>query len=237
MLNDLLIAPARAAASAVLGTVKSLVLHVEALLGDSSNNEPMYSALGVVGRPKAPASSSSGTSLKGECEVLAVRNEDGLQPFAYRDLRLHQRLPEPAEGDVFLAGYQGGYVSIRAATGSLGDVLTVRAPRLNGSGVEQGAHSLVLDPHTSAAPAIALTHLGGYSIRITNAGDTEVRDKLVVAPDMSPQEVVLATDFNTWVGQVNAALTTLAGAAGGSVPTITAPTAVPASSSKLLAAP
>jgi hypothetical protein len=210
MLQNLLISVARAAASSVLGTAKSVVLHLESLVGDASKNEPMFSALGVVARPKPPVSldAATGLSPEGECEVLAIKNEDGLAPFAYRDLRISQRLNvTPSEGDVFLAGYGGGYVSIRAATGDLGSVVTMRAARLNGSGVDQGAHTLVLDSHTAAAPAIALTHLGGYSIRITNAGDTEVRNKLVVAPD-SPQlqAVVASGDFTAWVTSVTTAV-------------------------------
>ncbi len=48
MLQTLLIAAARAAASTVLGSAKSLVLHLEGLVGDTSSNEPMFGALGVV---------------------------------------------------------------------------------------------------------------------------------------------------------------------------------------------
>ena len=254
MLQNLLISVARAAASSVLGTAKSVVLHLESLVGDASKNEPMFSALGVVARPKPPVSSDAATGLspEGECEVLAIKNEDGLAPFAYRDLRISQRLNvTPSEGDVFLAGYGGGYVSIRAATGDLGSVVTMRAARLNGSGVDQGAHTLVLDSHTAAAPAIALTHLGGYSIRITNAGDTEVRNKLVVAPDAVPgpsQAVIATSDYQSWQTSVTAALNGIlgvltAGAPGTPVVTGTVPGAAPVvapatySSTKLLAAP
>lgn len=243
MLQNLLISIARATASTILGTAKSLVLQLESLVGDRADNEPMYSALGVIARPKPPTSkaaadASGGLSPEGECEVLAVKNEDGLAPFAYRDLRISRRLNvTPSEGDVFLAGYGGGYVSIRAATGDLGSVVTMRAARLNSSGVDQGAHTLVLDSHTTAAPAIALTHLGGYSIRITNAGDTEVRNKLVVAPDSPQQGVMMSTELLTWIGQVNTALGVIFAAAGpGPNPTIVMPTAVPAASTKLTAA-
>lgn len=243
MLQNLLIAAARAAASTVLGSAKSLVLHLEGLVGDTSSNEPMFGALGVVARPKLPVTSDSdvksGLNPEGECEVLAIKNEDGMQPFAYRDLRLTARLPTIEEGDVFLSGYQGGYVAIRATTDNLGSTVTLRAPRLASDGTETLAHSLVLDPHASAAPAIALTHGSGYSIRITNAGDTEVRDKLVVSPDNSPQQVALFPDLNTYISQNNAYLAALALAVsslGGSIAG-TPPSAAPIGSSKLLTAP
>jgi len=238
MLQNLLISQARATASTILGTVKSLVLQLEGLVGDQADQEPMFSALGVIARPLPPVAKAdaTGLSLEGECEVQAVKNDDGLTPFAYRDLRLHQRCPSPAEGDVFLAGYGGGYVAIRPATGSLGSKVVLYAPRLNSGGTETAAHSLTLDSHTAAAPAIALTHGGGYSIRITNAGDTEVRDKLVVAPDSPQQQVMLSTETLTWIGQVNTALGVLAAAVGNPVPAIVVPTAAPASSSKLTAA-
>jgi len=210
MLQDLLITHARITASTILGAVKSLVLQLEGLLDDTAEEEPMYSALGVIARPRPPVAKADATVLllEGECEAKAIKDEDGLAPFAYRDIRINQRCPSPNEGDVFLAGYQGGYVSIRAATGNLGSVVRLHAPRLDGStGSETLAHSLVLDPHSAASPAIALTHGSGYSIRITNAGDTEVRNKLVVAPDSAQLQVVIATgDFTAWVTSVTTAV-------------------------------
>jgi hypothetical protein len=238
MLQNLLIDQAKATASTILGSIRALTLQLESVItGTKAEEEPMYSALGVIARPKSPVTTASGVALKGECEVLAVKNDDGMQPFAYKDLRIHARCPSPAEGDIFLAGYQGGYVSIRAATGTLGDVVKMYAPRLNSSGVETAAHYLLLDPHSSASPAIALVHGGGYSIRITNAGDTEVRNKLVVAPDSAQQGVMLSTEMLTWITQVNAAFTAIQAAAGlNPNPSITVPTAAPAASSKLTAA-
>ena len=239
MLQNLLIARARVMASTILGAVKSLVVNLESLVGDTSTEEPMFGALGVVARPKPPPDTANGLHPEGECEALAIKDEDGMQPFAYRDLRLTARLPTIEEGDVFLSGYQGGYVAIRATTDNLGSTVTLRAPRLASDGTETLAHSLVLDPHASAAPAIALTHGSGYSIRITNAGDTEVRDKLVVSPDNSPQQVALFPDLNTYISQNNAYLAALALAVsslGGSIAG-TPPSAAPIGSSKLLAAP
>jgi hypothetical protein len=240
MLQNLLIDQAKATASTILGSIRALTLQLESVItGTKAEEEPMYSALGVIARPKSPVTTASGVALKGECEVLAVKNDDGMQPFAYKDLRIHARCPSPAEGDIFLAGYQGGYVSIRAATGTLGDVVKMYAPRIDSSGTFVLAHHITLDPHGSASPAIAIHHGSGYSIRITNAGDIEARaNTLVVNPDASPQNVVLWDNLNTWINQVNAAFAVISAAAGlNPNPSITVPTAAPISSSKLRAAP
>jgi hypothetical protein len=102
MLQNLLIARARVMASTILGAVKSLVVNLESLVGDTSTEEPMFGALGVVARPKPPPDTANGLHPEGECEALAIKDEDGMQPFAYRDLRLTARLPTIEEGDIFL---------------------------------------------------------------------------------------------------------------------------------------
>lgn len=262
MLANWTIAHARAAASRVLGTAKAVLVNLESLVGDSSTDEAFFGTLGVVARPKGPVAQKDATGLnpKGECEVICVKNEDGLQPIAARDLRINART-NPVEGEVVLAGYDGGFVSIKTASNGQGSQLVMLAPALNGSGTITTSHALVMDPGTQNA--VSLVHRSGHGLILTSAGNaivknaagdvylqasssaltlngnTQVVGGMVVSPGTpTPQPVMLSTDLLTWIGQVNAALAVIVGAAGSNVvPTIVAPTAAPIASTKLSAAP
>lgn len=261
MLANWTIAYARAAASRVLGAAKAVLVNLESIVGDTSTDEPLYGALGVVARPKGPVSHEDATGLnpEGECEVVCVKNEDGLQPIAARDLRISART-NPAEGEVMLAGYDGGFLSIKTASNGQGSQLVMLAPALDGSGVITTSHALVLDPGTQNA--VSLVHRSGHGLLLTSAGNaivknaagdvymqasgsaltlngnTQVVGGMVVSPGTpTPQPVMLSTDLLSWIAQVNAVLSVLAGAAGAVVPAITVPIAVPIASTKLSAAP
>ena len=259
MLANWTIAHARAAASRVLGAAKAVLVNLESLVGDTSTDEPLFGALGVVARPKGPVSHKDATGLKpeGECEVICLKNEDGLQPVASRDLRINART-NPAEGEVMLAGYDGGFVSIKTASNGQGSQLVMLAPALNGSGAITTSHALVLDPGTQNA--VSLVHRSGHGLLLTSAGNaivknaagdvymqasgsaltlngnTQVVGGMVVSPGVpTPQPVMLSTDLLTWIGQANAwisqaqtAFAAIAAASGLSPnPTVTAPTSVP----------
>lgn len=261
MLANLVVESARVMASRVLGAAKAVLVNLEGIVGTSSTDEPFFSGP-VVWRPRPPVADGDGTGLNpaGECEVLCIKNEDGLQPVAARDLRVNART-NPAEGEVLLAGYDGGFLSIKPADNGLGSQVVLLAPRLNAGGSIVSSHGLTMDP--GAGNSVALVHRSGHGLVLTTGGDavlknasgnvyaqangsgltlngnTQVVGGMVVSPGTpTPQAVMLSTAMLSWVSQVNAALAVLAGAAGSdNVPAITAPTAVPIASSKLSAAP
>lgn len=263
MLANWTIAYARAAASRVLGAAKAVLVNLESIVGDTSTDEPLFGALGVVARPKGPVSHEDATGLnpEGECEVVCVKNEDGLQPIAARDLRINART-NPAEGEVMLAGYDGGFVSIKTASGGQGSQLVMLAPALDGSGVITTSHALVLDPGTQNA--VSLVHRSGHGLLLTSAGNaivknaagdvymqasgsaltlngnTQVVGGMVVSPGTpTPQAVLLAPDALTYFAQNTAYLAALATAISslGGVVSGSPPTAAPVASTKLSAAP
>lgn len=232
MFTDFVITHARAMASRALGAVKAVVVNLESLVGDTSTDAPVFGALGVVGRPRNPVAheDASGLAPEGECEVLCVKYEDELQPIAVRDLRISART-NPAEGEVMLAGYDGGFVSIKQAGNGQGSQVVILAPALNGSGVITTSHVLSMDP--GAQNAVALLHRSGHGLLCTSGGDAilknasgstyvqcagsamtlngniQVTGGLVVAPGSPPpQAVMLSTDLLTWITQANAWMVT-----------------------------
>lgn len=263
MLANWTIAHARAAASRVLGTAKAVLVNLESLVGDSSTDEAFFGTLGVVARPKGPVAQKDATGLnpKGECEVICVKNEDGLQPIAARDLRINARA-NPAEGEVMLVGYDGGFVSIKVASNGQGSQVVLLAPALDGSGAITTSHALVLDPGTQNA--VSLVHRSGHGLLLTSGGNaivknadgsvyvqasasaltlngnTQVVGGMVVSPGTpTPQPVLLATDALTYFAQNTAYLAAIATAITGLGGTVagTPPAAVPIASTKLSAAP
>lgn len=263
MFANYLISHARAATSRALGAVKAVVVNLESLVGETSTDAPVFGALGVISRPRAPVAhdDASGLAPEGEAEYLCVKYEDELQPIAARDLRISART-NPAEGEVMLAGYDGGFVSIKQAGNGQGSQVVILAPALNGSGVITTSHVLSMDP--GAQNAVALLHRSGHGLLCTAGGDAILKNAsgntyvqcagsamtlngnvqvvggLVVAPGSpTPQPVLLATDALTYFAQNTAYLATLASAItalGGSVGG-SPPTAIPIASTKLAAAP
>ena len=60
----------------------------------------MFNGLGLYGRPLPPVAKVDATpnSPKGECEIMAWKQEDRTTPMAYRDLRLNAVVnPDPGE--------------------------------------------------------------------------------------------------------------------------------------------
>ena len=70
-----------------------------------SPGQPAFGAPGIVWRPRPPKDDS-------HAEAMALRTADGLEPFAWRDLRWHAAYPAPKEGTIALVGYGGGFHSI-----------------------------------------------------------------------------------------------------------------------------
>jgi hypothetical protein len=161
------------ASNAVLLSLKFLEDFDDPESGESSPAEPMYTGLGLYGRPLPPVSATAATldSPEGECEVLAWKQEDRAYAFAYRDLRISAKA-NPAEGEVGIAQYQGGFISLAPNTDEDGTTITIYAPR-NVSGVATAASVITLDS-TDGNQQITLMHEKGQSVCLT------AEDKIVL---------------------------------------------------------
>lgn len=138
--------------------------------GEQAISQTGYQSLGIVGRPLPP---------DGElhAETVSARTGDGMEPFAWRDLRINRALnptgagTAPAEGQVLFAGYGGGFVSHRPTDGNTGSkpgtVTTIYVPAdFDADGVPQKAHAIVLDP-TPGNSSVQLIHADGVFLSLT----------------------------------------------------------------------
>lgn len=139
-------------------------------LGEVANNQEVFSALGIVGRPRPPEKGSD--SITRFLEALGVRTMDGLLPIAFRDRRLHENFPNPKEGTVAFVGYGGAFLSFDDGTtsfnGKKATVVTLYVPYdFNSSGVAQKAFSVIIDPDTKA---MSLIHGKGQALLFQDDG-------------------------------------------------------------------
>lgn len=117
--------------------------------GERADEQPGYQALGVVARPLDPEGQLY-------AESVAARTSDGMEPFAWRDLRINRALnptgagTAPKKGQVMFAGYAGAFLSHELAAADSGDqkpnVTTLYVPYSFTDGVPAKAHVVVIDP-------------------------------------------------------------------------------------------
>lgn len=142
---------------------------------EQAHEQVGYQALGVVSRP---------LPRDGDLflEALAVRTDDGLLPFAFRDLRLHRALnpsgtaTTPHEGQTMFAGYGGAFLShsmMAAASGSKpGNITTLYVPYdFDAGGVPQKAHAIIINP-TEGNSSISLVHADGVFLTLSEETGT-----------------------------------------------------------------
>lgn len=150
--------------------------------GEQASAQDVYQALGVIGRPLPPDGDAG-------AEALSVRTEDGLLPFAFRDLRLHRALnpsgpaTTPREGQTMLAGYGGAFLSHSMTPGNTGskpgNVTTLYVPYDFGAdGVARKAHAIIINP-SDDANAISIVH--GDGVFLTLSADTGAGPGLVAS--------------------------------------------------------
>jgi len=168
---------------------------------EKGNDEEMYQALGVIGRPLPPEGDAF-------AEALAVRTEDGFVPFAWRDLRLHRALnpsgapTTPREGQLMFVGYGGAFLSHSMTDGNTGskrgNVVTLYCPYdFDADGAPQKAHAIIIDP-TDGNRAISIVH--GSGLFFTMAEDTGSGPGIVASVDgstfmrMSPGEFSVSAE-------------------------------------------
>ena len=155
---------ARVAGSSISGAARAVLMRIERHVDDGSTDdsadEPAFGPLGFFGRPDEPSS-------EGECEVLVTRIADGLRPLVFRDLRISKRV-NPKIGDLGVAHYGGGYVSLGWDDDRTATVVTISGTHLSGGDVDE-AHFLQLDP-TDAGNSVVLSHRGGQNVTLNKSG-------------------------------------------------------------------
>jgi hypothetical protein len=131
---------------------------------ETSNNEPVYTSLGVYGRPLpgVEPGTGSGNDPDGHTEFLGLRLGDRVLPFGVQDLRLSAKV-NPKEGEVGLVQYRGGFVSLKDNGDGDGTSIVIYAVRNDSSGVPDKASAIQLDS-TEASANISITHESGQTI-------------------------------------------------------------------------
>lgn len=143
--------------------------------GEQAQEQEAYQALGVIGRPLPP----DGDMF---AEALSVRTEDGLTPFAFRDLRLHRAIngggppTAPREGQLMFAGYGGAFLSHSMTAGNSGskraNVTTLYVPyAFDSGGAPTKAHAIIIDPTTDNS-SISIVHGDGVILTLTEETGT-----------------------------------------------------------------
>lgn len=131
----------------------------QASAGEPEDGAQAYGTLGLVFRPRRPEPEDGAADSQDTNELFArafcVRHGERLIPVGWRDPRLH-RIFEPAEGDVGLIGYGGGYVVLED-TPSLQTRIRHRVP------FSGGTLEIVLDPDDES---ITITHSDGMAIEL-----------------------------------------------------------------------
>ena len=227
-------------------------------IGPQPQEADTWGPVGWFARPRDPVGDAEATALSpaGACEAVGWNAPDAVHPIAFRDVRLSSQV-SPSKGDVGMVGYGGGFITIEDNGDGDGSTITLYALRKNDStGAAEAAHVLSMDT-TEATSNIQITHESGATVQLQQDGGVYLASKdatswlsladgsdgCVVGAasttiaggvnlggnDPSTGEFLVKwTAFNTWAGQVNAALSTLAGAAGGVVPPVAVPAAAPA---------
>lgn len=133
---------------------------------EGAHEQDIFQSLGIVGRP-LPRDGA------GKVEALAFRTQDGLLPFAFRDLRLTASLggSAPREGQLLFMGYGGAFLSHAMTAGNVGskrgNISTWYVPGdFAGDGTPQKAHAISIDP-TPGNSSISITHASGLFVILT----------------------------------------------------------------------
>ena len=166
-------AKVRVMASSLVGADKAVLVNVER--GDPKFPKELeragecvsFGPLGSYARPEPPTKSASGNLSVGECEALCARSMDGFEPIVYRDLRIARRM-NPAVGELGVAHYGGGYVSLKWDRARSGTLVSISAPHLSGDAVDE-AHYISMDPSDDGNAAI-FAHRSGHGLFLNKDG-------------------------------------------------------------------
>lgn len=166
-------AKVRVMTSSVVGAGKAILVNLER--GDPASPSDLeragecvsFGPFGVYGRPEPPTRSASGNLAAGECEALCARSMDGFEPIVYRDLRIARRM-NPGVGELGMAHYGGGYLSLRWDRARSGTELFLSAPHLSSDAVDE-SHYLAMDP-SDDGNSVILAHRGGQNVTLNKSG-------------------------------------------------------------------
>ncbi len=177
--------------AAVKGDQKAILANV-ALFDDDAGNpagganeQAMYGTAGFYCRPMPPDD-------RGVCEGIVASETDAATVVASRDLRCNARV-NPSEGELGIAHYGGGFLSLSWDDDKRGTLVVISAPRLD-SALEQteAAHAIILDPSSGNASIQILHQLGSGlvankdgDISISNAGATNAAARVTCHADGS----------------------------------------------------
>lgn len=145
----------RVASTTLKGAKRALLASIEGIEDETANDQEVYGTLGVYGRPLPP-------DANGAAHVLCARVEDGLLPIAMIDRRLSVRT-NAKEGEIGIAQYDGGFVSLKRNADGDGTDVTIYAPKADGS------KASVISIDTSDANSnITLMHDSGVSMQLAD---------------------------------------------------------------------
>lgn len=185
MVLDYLISFGKVVASSLSPRTKAVLLNIVGAAGDTDGggadeagetavNQEMYSALGIVARPRPP---SKKDGVEEYAEQISFRIGDGLLPFAHRDLRLNRAYQAPKDGSIAMVGYGGGFHSLEDTAQNSGDqkatVQVFYVPYQFSNGVPAKAHVIVMDP-TTGNESISIVHADGMAITMMHGGKNSV---------------------------------------------------------------
>ena len=165
--------------SRLAGTLKSVLVSLELLdAEDVSHDEPMMGVPGFFCRPRPPVSKEDETGLnpEGACEAVAIRVADQTIPIAYRDLRLSY-VVNPNEGELGLAHYGGGFISLKLNTDEDGTNIVLYASRKDSSGAVVKASVISMDS-TDGNQSVSIQHEYGQLITMTKEGKILLSNKV-----------------------------------------------------------
>lgn len=163
----------RVMTSSLVGASKAILVNLER--GDPARPADLeragecvsFGPLGVYGRPEPPTPTAGGNLTRGECEAFCVRAMDGFEPIAYRDLRIMRRM-NPSVGELGMAHYGGGFVTLSWDAARSGTLVSISAPHLSSDEVDE-SHYLSMDP-SDAENSVTLAHRLGHMLSLTKDG-------------------------------------------------------------------
>lgn len=221
-------------------------------------SSPLWGQFGFASRPADTGA--------GACMACYLVNGDQKLIIATRDNRHVDKIGDLKPGGVSVYNQTGSFLTLDGATGTC----TTYVPyAFDGDGVAQKAHAITVDVETDGSESINIVHGEGMAITMlaggknsvvikNKAGDAyiEINDDGIVlngnvkvnggitlGDTTGALPLITAPALLTWVGQVNAAITSLAthvhagvtsGGASTAVPTVppVTPAAVPLATTK-----
>lgn len=169
--------------------------------GENASEQLGHGPPGYLARPLDP-------DADGFAEAIALRIDGGLQPIAWRDLRLTQMLnpagsTTPAKGQQMLVGYGGGFLShsmTEEASGSRkANICVWYCPHDFSGRTPSKAHAIILDP-SEGNSNVTVVHANGC--RVTLADDTGNGPGILLSVDGQTFARMTAGEFSVSAARI-----------------------------------